>query len=205
MFHSSPNWSDSKNIENRSYKISPFRNFLVFNYLVAFVNPSFVNWIDCLSFSRLSILAVSPSFGRGPTKRCTLFLKTAHHTNRAPDTNSQPLTQTQTHFSLPLILDIKFLICSYHSVNSTDQHPTQLQNTEQNIEHSNYDTLGCLQHGAVTSGWNVSLYIIQDTPPFCPYMVTCRFSVVFILVIYRLSAKTKRNTNLISSWIPVGH
>ena len=28
------------------------------------------------------------------------------------------------------------------------------------------------QHGAVTSGWNVSLYSIQDTPPCCPYMVS---------------------------------
>ena len=28
------------------------------------------------------------------------------------------------------------------------------------------------QQGAVTRGWNVSLYSIQDTPPCCPYMVS---------------------------------
>ena len=48
--------------------------------------------------------------------------------------------------------------------------------------HVDFGTTEYSQHGAVTRDWNVSLYIIQDTPPFCPYMVTCRFSVVFIPV-----------------------
>ena len=43
------------------------------------------------------------------------------------------------------------------------------------------------QHGAVTRGWNVSLYIIQDTPPFLPiygYLsFFCRFYTGYLSII----------------------